>query len=357
MSVEPSDDPGTPIPAAAALLARVEAATRRADAHLSAAIDDFFLAEDGRLDDRVRAALGVMLTSAVASVAREVGGYAGRLLGHAAPPGKPVDEDALLARLIASGLLRDRGLMAEILGQVRQDLIGVALVANRAPGTHVILIPRLIEGGDGVVATAATAYLLAENRRRDPHERRQVKLPTKLHHRLVWWIAAALRPPAGDAATDRALVAAAQRSLSAHDEQDRLEAVALRLAAAIDPEPADLPALLAEALEDGRAALFIALLARASSIAYDDARALAFDSDGERLWLALRAIGLDRGEIARIGFALCEADDRRDVEAFADALDLIAAVPVEVARDATAALSLHPEYRNALRALETGTGR
>ena len=355
MSVDSNDASRSPAADAAPLFARAAAADRRAEARLVTAIDDFFLAEDDRLDDRTRAAVGTILATAVQAIAREVAGHAARQFGGPALIALDGDGTVLLGRLLDSGLLRDRELMAELLGQVRQDLLGEALLANRAPGTQAALLARLTECGDGVVAAAASAYLLADSRRRAPGHARRGDLPAALHRRLVWWIAAALREArpagAGQAAIDRALVAAAQRSLSAHDDNDRLDAVAMRLAAAIDARPAELAGLLVEALEEGRAALFVAIVAHALSIDFAEARGLTLDPDGDRLWLALRAHGLDRATIARIGLALADADPRRDIEFFADALDTIAAIPIEAAREALAPLALHPDFRAALRAL------
>ena len=72
---------------------------------------------------------------------------------------------------------------------------------------------------------------------------------------------------------------------------------------------------------------------------------------GERLWPALRAVGLDRPSIARIALSLADADPRRDIEQFADQLDDIAAIDAEAARVALAPLSLPRSFRCAIRAL------
>ncbi len=340
---------------AAALFARAAAAERRAEARLAVAIDDFFLIEEDRLDDRTRAAMGAMLSGTVRAIALEVSGHAARHVAGGFDFG--ADEPALLTRLLDAGVLRDRALMDELLGQVRQALLGDALIANRAPGAQPTLLPRLTACSDGVVSAAATAYLLAENRRRSPDVARQSQLPSHLHRQLVWWIAAALRKGStadvGRAAEiDRALVAAAERSLAAHDDQDRLDSIALRLAAALDPRPAELADLLVKSMEEGRVALFVALLAHRLSVDFIEARALVLDPEGNRLWLALRADGLDRPTIARIGLALSDADPRRDIEAFADMLDTVAAIVPNEARAALAPLTLPPQFRAAVRAFD-----
>lgn len=353
MSVDSNHDPLRQAPDSAALLARVAVAERRAEARLAMAIDDFFLIGDDRLDDRTRASIGATLATCVKAIAREIAGHAGRQTGAA--EGLCGNDAAVLARLTDSGVLRDPALMDELFGQVRQALLSEALVANRAPGAQPALLARLTGSGDGVIAAAALAYHLADNARRAAQGGRPGELPAALHRRLVWWVAAALRPSADQAPrpnVDRALVAAAERSLAAHDDQERLDALAFRLATAIEPRADELAGLLIEALDEGHAALFVALLARGVGIDFAEARALVLDPDGDRLWLALRAQDMDRATIARIGLALCDADGRRDIEAFADILDTVAGIPADAASDALAPLSLTAEYRAALRALD-----
>jgi hypothetical protein len=263
-----------------------------------------------------------------------------------------------------SGLLRDPELMAELLARVRQEALGAALPMH-APDDpeRPSLINRFVQHPDRVLASGAMAVLIAESRRRggpDVGQVNQADLPAELHHRLVWWVAAALRAGAAEAADDRlaaldaALCDAGQRSLSAYDEGDRLEAAAMRFAAAVDAQPGELPGLLVESLGDRRIVLFTALLAHALGAHYGQARDLVLDAGAERLWLALRALELQRGAIAQIGYALCEADPRRDLERFADALDGIVAIPPHVARGGLAGLRLDADYRAAVAALARG---
>lgn len=356
MTVESSDPARAVPPDAAPIFARAGAAEAWAEARLGTAIGDFFVREDGRLDDRTRAAMTERVRGVVTSVEREIAVHAERTmaaLGLAEQVSFGDPDTSVFARLIGSGLLRDGELMAELLGQVRQELLGDALAANRQPGSAPLLLPRLVDFGDGVIAQAATAYLVADGRRRAPGRRGE--LPAELHRRVVWWTAAALRERheggAAQPAVDRALADAAERSLSAHDEGDRLAAVAVRLAAAVDARAAELPDLLIEALEEGRVAVFVALIAHAQGIDFVESREIVLDPAGDRLWLALRTQGLERAMIARIGLALADADPRRDIEAFADELDAIADIPPDVARASLAPLALHRDFRCAVRAL------
>ena len=350
---------------ATALLARAAAADVRADDRLRVAIDDFFLAEDARLDDRTRIAMATVLGDLAQGIETALRRYAARLLAARAATtladtigaGTP----AILERLVGAGLVRDPDLMREVFGRVRQDLLADALPSDAPEDPdRASLLPRLTQHADSVVATSALALLSAESRRRvppAPGQPSQTDLPAELHHRLVWWVAAALRERFADAAgealpvLDRALAEAALRSIAAHDEGDRMEATALRLAAALDPQSSELPALLVEALADRRLSLFVALLAHALGLDYGDAREIVLDPGAERLWLLLRALELDRASIARIGLALSDADPRRDIDRFAEGLDAIVAVAPDSARHALAPLLLHRDYRAALVAL------
>jgi hypothetical protein len=210
------------------------------------------------------------------------------------------------------------------------------------------LLARLTTSADSQVAAAALALMTAEGRRRtflDTGRLTHTELPAELHHRLVWWVAAAIREQLTGAEADRALTEAAQRALGVHDEGDRVEGAAMRLAAAIDAQPGELAALLTHALGDRNAALFIALLALPLRLEFAVARHVML-TRSEPLWLALRAIDLDRATIAQIGLALS-----KDVEAFADQLDAVAAVTPTEARATLAPLALPGDFRAAIAAL------
>ena len=345
---------------------RINAARRlaaRADARLTGAIADFFLAEEARLDEQTRLTLGRVLSGVVQGIELEIRRHAARMLtGRGAEVRAEqllTGHDDVVRRLSRAGLLRDRLLIDELLAQVRCDLIAARLAPSAATPEQASLLVRLAEVDDGVVAAAARALLSAETRRRAAAEQGGVVtgiLPAERHHQLVWWVAAAIREAqvaAGgeDGGVDRAIVEAAQRNLAAHDEGQRPEAAAVRLAAAIDARPHEVGELLIETLGDRRLLLFIAVLGRAVDLDFEGARTIVLEPEGDRLWLALRAAGLDRAAIARIALALADADPRRDIEAFADDLDAIVAVSAEAARSALAPLTLHHDLRLAIAAL------
>jgi hypothetical protein len=340
------------------------AAVDHASRHgLDVAIDDFFLPDDGRIEERTRLALARLLRALIETVGGEVVGHAVRLLrvqGEAAKAEALGGVD-LLDRLRGPGVLCDRALIAELLGRVRQELLAGFMPAQ-APDEpdRPSLINRFLQHGDRVLAQAALAVLTAESRRRVVREAgplAQTDLPAELHHRRVWWVAAALREgwltaEGSQAALDRALAESAQRSLAAHDEGDRLEAAVMRLAVAVDAQADELVELMIEALGDRRVTLFAGLLAHALGTEYELARDIALDADGSRLWIALRALEFGREAIARIGVALSEADPRRDVERFADLLDVIMAIEAGAAREALSMLRLPADFRAAIMDVE-----
>ncbi|MBX3593087.1 DUF2336 domain-containing protein [Sphingomonas sp.] len=345
---------------ALSLLARAAAADLSARHATIGAIDDFFMDDSARLDERTRVALGQLLRALVETVEGEIRGHGVRLLrarGEGAAADALAEGQPVLPRLMRRGVLRDPELMAELIGRTRQELLASALQPRAQDDPdRPSLINRFVEHPDRVLAQGAMALLIAESRRRGPLEPgrlAQTDLPAELHHRLAWLVAAALRDEGlaeAEALTalDATLAEAAQRSLMAHDEGSRLEAAAMRLAAAIDAGPDDLADLMAEALGDRRVTLFAALLGHALGIDYAAARDLTLDAVDGRLWLALRALGFGREAIARIGVALTEADPRSDLERFADTLDMAMAVTPDEGRGAIASLRLPGDYRAAV---------
>jgi hypothetical protein len=337
---------------ASQLLARAAASLGRADRGLAATIDDFFVSDDARLDDRTRAVLAATLAAMIGTVEGDLRRQAARALAAAGDDDRArwlSDGDSVLNRLVASGLLRDPDLMRELIARTRQDLLADTL-AIEAPDEMgaASLLARLTTSADTPVATAARALMATAARRRgflDTNRMSHTELPAELHYRLVWWVAAAIREQLTGAEADRALADAALRALGAHDESDRVEGTALRLATAIDAQPGELPALLTHALGDRNVALIIALLALALRIDFEVARQLVV-AGGDPLWLALRAIDLDRATVARIGLALSG-----DVEGFADQLDGIAGVTPGEARAVLASLTLPADFRAAIAAL------
>ena len=328
---------------ASLLLARAAAALGRVDRGLGQTIDDFFIDDDARLDDRTRVTLAVTLTAMVAAVEGDVRQHAARSLAAAG------EGASVYARLLGAGLLRDPALMDELIDRTRLDLLADTL-NDADPADHGApsLLALLASSADMRVAAAAGTAMAVEARRRsffDTGRLSRTELPAELQHRLVWWVAAVVHEQLADANAGPVIADAALRVLGEHDEGDRVEGAATRLAAAIDPQPSELAALLTHAIGDRNVTLFVALLAFALCLDFAVARLLVV-AGGDPLWMMLRAIGLDRATIARIALAL-----GGDIEAFADQLDAIMSVDSTDARAVLAPLALPADFRAAIAAL------
>jgi hypothetical protein len=335
------------------LLARAAATETRALALRRAVARDVAMPDEARLDDRTRTGIQALMQRLVAGIEHGIL----RLLGSSADPALA----GTLPLLRRAGLLADPDLVDELLARLRHDQLGEAL-ATHAPLDPVrpSLISRFAEHPDAAVADAARELLLAESRRRSPEMGRDGLHPDT-HARIAWRVAAAMRTLAGNAADvhlDQRLcdavhqLAADYRQLAAAD----LEAVAMRFAAALDPQRHEWPPLLVEALHDRRIVLFTALLAHAATLDYAAARALVLDPAPERLMLALHALGLPREARAQIGYALCEADPRRELERLADVLDALETLPQADAGAVLVGARLDGSYRAACATLARHAG-
>lgn len=344
-------DPELGLPDGAdALLRRAASADARVARRLLAAAADLSAGDDERLDDEARSTIAAMLARLVDAIEADLRHYAGRAVAAASIPST---RGSLAERLVRAGLLEDSELVAELVARARSEII-----SNRLPADPIetpdrpSLLARLANDPDRVVAHAAAALMAAEARRRGtgPDAGRD-DLPAELHHRLVWWVAAALRPADATGAVDAALVDAARRVLAAHDEGARIEAAAQRLAAALEPVEGSIGAMIEEALADRRLALVIEFIAHRLGVEPGLSRDIVLDPDADRLLLALRALNVPNEDMAAIGIALCEADRRRDPEALIASIDAVTAMSVEAARDALSGLRLPAAYRDAARAL------
>ncbi|MDJ0276174.1 DUF2336 domain-containing protein [Sphingomonas sp. 2R-10] len=360
MSIDPVD-PREASASALLLLDHVAAAERAGHRRLRAAADHFHVPDDARIDDRTAAALDSTMRATVAGVDAGIRDHAARLLtsrGEAAlaqglrTAGSPFD------RVVRAGLFRDAALFGELYARVRMDALARALpVTVAAGGDGPTMVARLAQASDRLIAGAAVGMLAAQARRASVVDGvpAAVDLIRSHHARIAWWVAAALREMAGAgdriAELDAALAESVRRAIDAQGELVPLEIAAMRLALAVEPQGDEVPALLGEAIGDGRLVFFTAIVARASGLAFERVRDLVIDPDSARLWVVLRALAVDRATIARIGFALAEAEPVRDVEAFADRIDSIMAVTPGAARVALAPMALDAEYHAAMLAL------
>jgi hypothetical protein len=351
MSVDPNDALPGANDAAGALIARASRGGLT-NTRLRAAAADLATSDADRLDDEAREVIRGDLDRLIGAIETDLRQYAGRA-GNGRTAAALAPSEGLIQRMIAAGLLEDDDLVRELTDRAWSTIIAARLpLAAELDTSRPSLLPRLANGPDHVIASAASAVLTAEVRRRgrSPDAGRD-DLPAELHHRLVWWTAAALRPVECASLIELALTDGARRALGAHDEGARLEAAADRLVLAIDPSDDALLELIDCALDDRRLELIASLLGHAAGVDSAAARTVLLDPTEDRLWLMLRACGLPRGTIARIALALAEADRRRDPGRFVDAVDPLMAMPAAVAAAAIAAIKLPAVYRDALERL------
>ncbi|WP_343528185.1 hypothetical protein [Sphingomonas sp.] len=328
---------------------RVRRAGARAARRRDGAVIDMLLDDEARLTDQLRLMLTRRLADLVETIARDLRHQAARLIADEGRDGAALPPIDAMARLRRAGLVADPLLVDEILAQLRQTLLSDALPAESLASDAPSLLVRLTESPDRIVASAARAVLSSEGQIRAGGE--GLGLPDMLYRPLVWNVAAALRD-GDDPAVDHALAGAAERLIASRGEGERAGTAARRLVAAIDARVAELPDLLIECLSDRQLGVFIAFIAHAARLDDRDVREIVLEPEGDRLWLLLRMLDMDRATIARIGLCLSDADGRRDVEQFADALDAIMAVSPADARRALSSLMLPAAFREAIDRLD-----
>lgn len=325
---------------------------------MEVAVHDIFLSQPGRLDDRTRAAVLRLAEATVDAVEQRIAGLAARTLNERdqREAAAVLESNRSLAwpRLLGAGLMRDAEMIAALIAQARIDLLDDSLTTLRAHDAGPTVVVSLVEHADAGWSNAAVRYLVADSLRRLAAGERDAMLPAPLRSRLTWWVAAALRErlgALGGAEADRALSEAALRCLEDDHSSDGIESAAIRLAVLLGAVPGQRGDWMLRAMESARSTLFVALLAEALGTDFCEARGMLLDSESERLWLALRAAGLPRDAIARIGFLLSEADPARDLPALIEWLDPLAALDPVVAQEALAELRLPRDFRAAVRTL------
>lgn len=348
------------------LLADAARAAAGAPGRLATARVDLFVTGDARLSDQQRITMSRILGGLVTAIEDEFRRRLVESLADTAPPeltaalGTARVEIAVPI-LDRSRLLHDDELVAVLLRRADEHRLADALRGNdhahRVEGSG--LVDRLLDRGGPEVTAAAMALLIAESRRfdrfADPVLAR-TDLPAELQHRLVWWIAAALRDymierhDFAPAAADRPIVAAATAMLAAYDEGETLEGRAFALASLLLRHKSLDDALLADAVAEGRLALFAAAIGLRAGIDGAAAWDMVADPSGARLAVLLRAIDCPRETAGEILFRLAMAHGRSDDE-LAGHLEAFDLLDGDRARDSLRPWRLDSAYRRAIAAL------
>jgi len=177
------------------------------------------------------------------------------------------------------------------------------------------LIQELLDSGDARLVDATMAYLLEQTCGVDSFQEpvlRREDLSERLAKKMVLWTLAALRQHILDrfdvdlTALDDGIEAAAdEMSERLGGERERRHGDrSAKLAAALAGANKLTPGRLIQALRQGEVSLFIAMLAHLTGLRLPLVRRLLFESGGEGLVVACRALGFDKTIVASI-FLLC----------------------------------------------------
>jgi uncharacterized protein (DUF2336 family) len=350
------------------LLADAARAADGARARLATALVDLFLPGDTRLTDQQRITMARILGGLVTAVEDEFRRRLIDAMGDAAPPELAAALVTARVELAApilerARVLRDGELVTVLLRRADEHRLTTGL--RRSGDGHdegLALIDRLLAHKDAGIAAGAMALLIAESRRHDRFGEpvlARTDLPAELQHRMVWWVAAALRDylierhGIDPLAADRPLVTVATAMLAAYDEGDTLEGRAFDLACRLRSADELDDMMLVEAANEGRLALLAAALALRAGIDGASAWEMLVDMGGSRLAVLLRAIDCSREMAGAIMLRLTIADNRSEAE-LADNLDAFDLLPTEEAREALRPWRLDGDYRRAIAALAAG---
>lgn len=270
----------------------VDPARVRGPSRLSTVRADFFLDPGDRLTEQERALMTAMLHDLVDTLANEIAAAAGRReVAH--------DGAALLARLVAAGLVDRPGLVAVMLRRSDEFRISSVFAGHNGP-RRLPLLPKLVSDDNAEVAAAAMALVMARGRRRDGFGQPRLELAdlaTEDREAFAFAVAAAMSP---DRQQDARLATAARRVIDSAREDQSLDAVTSALIDALDSAGRDRLDMLAQASAEGEVALVAQILSRESGVGPQAAWDHLLNSGEGGLALLARMAGLSRPVAARV---------------------------------------------------------
>ena len=324
--------------------ARLLAAARE---RLSVAAADLALPDPLRLSEWHRGTISSLLDGLVRGIEDELrAALASRLADrdtvHAALTSAHV---AIAAPILARGdTLREPALIAALIRRAEEHRL------HRATGGECVLLVELAGDGQEEIAGEAMALLIAQSGRLDRFQEpvmARTELGAEMQHALVWTVAAALRLYLVDrqhvdpVAADQAVAAAAGQMLAGYDEGQRVDAIALRLAARLCRHRRLDDALIAQALAEGNLPLFLAGLSVRSGLDPDSVWEVLSAPGGSGAPLLLRAACIGRAEAGAILLRL-------DEETAAERIDRFDAADEMEARAVLSLWQADPGYRSAI---------
>jgi uncharacterized protein (DUF2336 family) len=313
------------------LLSLAASRTPAARAELTHAISDMFLPESGRLTEQERALMQDVLGKLVTSIEIEVRANLAEALARS-DVGLPdlermlANDDIEVARPILekSHVLADVDLIAIVKQRTDEhrmviamrDMVSETVTEALVHSAGNDVIETLLRNPNAMISRRAMEYLVAESKRQDRFQEPLVlrnDLPVDLAHRMYWWVTAALRRKIianftiDEQMLDSVLQDATQRALVDHQDDQSVQARAMRLAHQLQEAGELDDHLLVRLLRQHRLTLFIACLATMSKISYATAWRIVADKGFDSPVVLGRAIGLSRQSMTEMLLLLNEA--------------------------------------------------
>lgn len=330
------------------LLAAADRASRRATALHAHMLADLLLTDEDRVSDEVRATWRQLLDNAVDEVEwnlRESIHNDQQLpvLGEGVKRALDTPYSLTRAILDRAGFPDQPDFATSLLTQARNITFRrKMMIRSRHVGDDDPV--RRLSNEQSDMGSWATALLLAQSISEGPGA--APALGAEDQHMLVWAVAASLRVALADDASDldaldRIVTESASRLLSEHQEARAVDVIASRLARMSDGvlDPVDV-------LAAGYPELSAALLSQMTGIDRSLIDIIQHESDGARLALLLKSIGVERADAARVFVALSDVR--------LSGMDLVTlmadydSLRQEDARRAISKLRLDPDYTRAV---------
>jgi uncharacterized protein (DUF2336 family) len=294
---------------------------------LTATIGELFSKRDKILTERERALMSEILSKLIRDCEMAVRRDLGERLSKA--PNPPHDLMVALANdeievaetiLMKSLVLRDVELIRIIRHRTQQHQLAIAM--RRSISEHVSdalvetgnvdVIKTLIENADARISDATMEYLAEESRRVDTYQEPLLKredLKPELAERMYLWVSAALRsyilenfevePSHLDDQLEgvaEAIARDSEQHRTEPDEQPPAEVLARRLV----EQRRVTPDFLVQVLRQGEISLFEALFGALSKLKAPRLQSVLYDSGGEGLAIACRAMEMPKPTFATI---------------------------------------------------------
>ncbi|HVR67205.1 MAG TPA: DUF2336 domain-containing protein [Verrucomicrobiae bacterium] len=262
-------------------------------------------------------------------------------------------------------VIRHRALEHQLMQSMRRTKGDAASDWGVAAGDS-DFIKGLLDGNDDPVTEAAMAYLVEQANTVDGFQEpilRRSDLSDRLVKRILLWILAALRQHLLERfdcdmtrLDDAVEAAAAELIARIADERDSAaESATTKLAKILrDANLLPLPSLV-QLLRQGEVGLFVAALSEMTGLRLTLIRRLLFESGGEGLMTACRAIGLDKPNAAAIFLLTRRArpgDWAVDPRELARAMSIFDRVEPAAAQGVVARWRRDPDFLCAIRTVE-----